>query len=178
MRALVVFESMFGNTKAIAQAIADGLGAHGEVELVEVGSAPAQPGRDVDLVVLGGPTHAFSMSRTSTRRDAARRSTALVSRGIGVREWVEALGPASQAPGPGFACFDTKIRKPRLPGSAARAAQRRLRRDGYRIASPAVNFWVSGTIGPLNPGELNRARRWGDALGSSVGAVRLGTPAD
>jgi flavodoxin len=64
MKALVVYESMFGNTEEIAHAIADGLGESVEVQLAEVADAPVEPNPDVALIVVGGPTHAFSMSRT------------------------------------------------------------------------------------------------------------------
>lgn len=62
MKALVVYESMFGNTEQVARAVATGLGRHLDVELVAVANAPDTVS-DVDLVVVGGPTHAFSMTR-------------------------------------------------------------------------------------------------------------------
>ena len=68
MRAYVVYESMFGNTAVIGQAIADGLGQHLEVESHNV--SEGLPVSGTGLLVLGGPTHAFSMSRTATRQDA------------------------------------------------------------------------------------------------------------
>ena len=74
MRALVVYESMFGNTQAIADAVADGLAARVRVDAVEVGAAPTVVGDDVVLLVVGGPTHAFGMSRQATRQDAGRQA--------------------------------------------------------------------------------------------------------
>jgi flavodoxin len=70
MRALIVVESWFGNTRAIAGAVAEGLGGFMTVDVTEIGDAPARVAPDVDLVVVGGPTHAFGMSRPSTRRPA------------------------------------------------------------------------------------------------------------
>lgn len=167
MRALVVYESMFGNTRTIAAAIAEGLSEHVRTDLVEVGAAPSEPDIRVDLLVVGGPTHAFGMSRPNTRADAATKSdTSLVSSGIGMREWIEQLPPATQATA--VATFDTRVRRPRLPGSAARAALKQLRKHGFRLAAPAVTFWVGGTTGPLVDGELDRARAWGADLGASV----------
>ena len=94
MGALVVYESMFGNTKAIAEAVAEGLATRMRAEVVEVGSAPAHVGREIALLVAGGPTHAFSMSRASTRDSAAQQATGpLVSGGRGVREWLAASFP-------------------------------------------------------------------------------------
>ena len=74
MRALVVHESMFGNTETVARAVADGLStvAGIEVDRAAVHSASTDLA-DVDLVVVGGPTHAFSMSRESTRADAVTK---------------------------------------------------------------------------------------------------------
>lgn len=74
MRALVVFESMFGNTQVIARSVADGLAPRMRVDLVEVGAAPTALDGDVDLLVVGGPTHAFGMSRAGTRQSAAQQS--------------------------------------------------------------------------------------------------------
>jgi hypothetical protein len=165
MRALVIYESMFGNTQLIADAVADGLSRHLPVKVLEVGGAPTTIDDDVALLVVGGPTHAFGMSRPRTRQDAARQATdGLVSRGIGLREWLTTL----EAPGQlAAAAFDTRVAKPRLPGSAARAAEKQLRR---RLRHPALmpgeSFYVEGTLGPLLEGETERARRWGETLGT------------
>ncbi|MFC5139888.1 flavodoxin family protein [Actinomycetospora rhizophila] len=165
-RALVIFESMYGNTEAVARAIADGLAARMPVDVVEVGAAPPVPGDDVDLLVVGGPTHAFGMSRASTRRDAAEKAAGeLVSRGDGVREWLAAL-PAR--PGLRAAAFDTRVARPRVPGSAARAIGRRFRRGGASVVDGPHSFYVDGTEGPLSPGELDRARAWGAALAAAA----------
>jgi Flavodoxin len=167
MRALVVYESMFGNTQVIAKAIAEGLSGRMRVEALEVGVAPTTIDEDVVLLVVGAPTHAFGMSRPQTRQDAARQATArLVSRGLGLREWLTSL----QAPaGVGAATFDTRISKPRLPGSAARAAEKRLRRLGFRMVAPAESFYVEGTLGPLLEREQERARQWAQSVGSRIG---------
>src|SRR6266508_4456720 len=122
---------------------------------------------DVDLVVVGGPTHAFGMSRPGTRQDAARQAERpLVSAGSGLRDWLETVRGGS--PRVAAAAFDTRIDRPRLPGSAARAAERRLRRLGFRIAAQPASFYVTGTPGPLVAGEPERARRWGEELGALV----------
>lgn len=161
MHALVIFESMFGNTRVIAEAIADGLSSGIETELVEVGAAPTVIGDDVGLFVVGGPTHAFGMSRPGTRKTAAEQAVeGAVSKGIGQREWLDALerGSGSVA----AAAFDTRIDKPHwLVGSAARAVEKRLRRLGFRIISASQSFYVAGTPGSLLDGEADRARRWG-----------------
>lgn len=164
-RALVVFESMFGNTEQIARAIGDGLAPRMQTDVVEVGEAPGRID-GVDLLIIGGPTHAFGMTRPGTRRSAAQQAAgALVSRGIGVREWLAAL-PTVSSP-VAAASFDTRLRRPRLPGSAARAARRRLRRLGFDVIDTPQTFWVVGTPGPLLDGEIERARRWGDAVAAA-----------
>jgi len=181
MRALVVFESMFGNTEVIARAIAEGLAgadtAGATVQVVEVGAAPATVPLGVDLLVVGGPTHAHGMSKPESRADSARRAgDRLVSRGIGIREWLETLGggPATVA----TAAFDTRIKGPGLLwGSAAKGADKRLRGIGVRLVAGPESFLVEGPTGPLFDrlvdGELERARRWGEKL-----ATELAVPAD
>ncbi|MEU1722991.1 flavodoxin family protein [Actinomadura sp. ATCC 39365] len=166
MKALVVYESMYGNTERIAQAVAEGLATRMRATVAEVGSAPAHVGDEVTLLVVGGPTHAFSMSRASTRDSAAQQAAGpLVSRGRGVREWLASLSTSSA--GLCSAAFDTRVAKPRLPGSAGRAVAKRLRRLGVRLAVPPCSFYVTGTQGPLVPGELERARQWGESLAAS-----------
>jgi hypothetical protein len=169
MRALVVFESMFGNTRAIADAVADGMASRMGVDVVEVGAAPAVIGDDVGLLVVGGPTHAFGMSRPDTRQSAVQQAPGpVVSAGSGLREWLAVVrGPAGVA----VTAFDTRVIRPRMPGSAARAALRRLRRRGFRAAAPATSFYVVGTTGPLVEAEPQRARQWGE----QVAAAALGT---
>ena len=166
MRALVVYESMFGNTERIARAVAAGLAASMPVQVDEVGAAPCDVPPDVDLVVAGGPTHAFGLTRASTRADAQRQaSTAVISRGIGLREWLVGLTEPTAAV---VATFDTRIRKPHLPGSAARAAEKQLRRLGFRIIAPAESFYVEDVAGPLSDDEESRARAWGAQLARTM----------
>jgi len=178
-RALVVYESMFGNTRTIAEGVGDGLASHLITEVVEVGTAPKDLAGQVDLLVLGGPTHAFGMSRPATREDATRQAGGrVVSAGIGLREWLEAL-PRSDGTFR-VATFDTRIDHPRVPGSAARKAEKRLRHLGYPVAAKAESFYVSGTPGPLVDGEVDRARSWGMSLGAQLNprrSVRAGAAA-
>lgn len=167
MKALVVFESMFGNTETVAAAVAEGLSAVVPVELVEVGVAPAALADDVGLLVLGAPTHAFGLSRPRTREDAARQvDHPVVSQGAGLREWLDAFEPPARPVA--VAVFDTRIDRPRVPGSAARAASRRLRRRELPHVGEPESFYVTGTEGPLLDGERRRARDWGERLGAAL----------
>jgi hypothetical protein len=168
MRALVVFESMFGNTQSVARAVAEGLSSHVSVDLVEVGAAPPVIGEDVELLVVGGPTLAFGMSRPGTRQGAAKQAPqGLVSKGIGLREWLPAQRGGSGRVS--VAAFDTRFGKPRwLVGSAARAAERRLRRLGFAVLAPSESFFVKATSGPLLDGERERALEWGRELGTRL----------
>ena len=161
-QALVVYESMFGNTADVAREIAAGLATRGSVDLLEVHEAPSPPDEAYDLVVVGGPTHAFSMSRPSTREDAQRQGAdAAVDQGV--REWMDGLAAGSHHPR--LASFDTRVSKVRrLPGSAARRADRIGRRLGYRTACPPESFYVADISGPLVEGERHRAREWGAHL--------------
>lgn len=163
MRALIVYESMYGNTRDVAMAIAEGVGRVAEVDLHEVGSAPSEVDQSVDLVVIGGPTHAFSMSRDGTRADAAKNEPDLeiVSTGIGIREWLDRVRVLGS---PWFATFDTKVNRPRLPGSAAGAARKRIRRLGFELVADPESFWVEGGPGPLTAGETERAAAWGESV--------------
>ncbi|HEY4992546.1 MAG TPA: flavodoxin [Nakamurella sp.] len=167
MRALVVFESMFGDTKEVADAVAFGLASGMKVQIKEAGIAPDVVDDSVDVLVVGGPTHAFGLSRPGTREDAAKQAAGagVISDRLGLREW---LAGVTLHPGLQVAAFDTRVNKPRLPGSAAHAAERRLRRLGCTIFAPAESFYVAGTKGPLMDGELDRAADWGRRLATRV----------
>jgi hypothetical protein len=164
IRTLVVYESMFGNTQQVAEEIAAGLAEHADVTLVEVGSAPTSTGDDLDLLVVGGPTHARGLSGRETRRDAMDHAILpVVSQRIGLREWFESL---RSRPGVLAAAFDTRFDESRwLGGSAAHVVAARLRSHGYRLLTGPRSFFVLGMAGPLAPGELERARGWGQLLG-------------
>lgn len=168
MKALVVVESMFGNSRAVALAVAEGLGSVMDVDVVDVVDVGRAPTRlEVDLVVVGGPTHAFSMTRPGTREDALRRGArADLSAGVGVREWLETV--CEVAGEIAASAFDTRIHRPHVPGSAAKAMHSRLARRGYVMVDGPQSFWVEGTEGPLVPGETERAREWGARLGRAV----------
>ena len=160
MRALVVYESMFGNTRAVAEAVAAGLAAVADVEIVEVSEAPTGRLVGIDLLVVGGPTHALGLSREQTRASALDETDQpLVSPGIGLREWLAALEPPDGVVA--AAAFDTRTQRPRVPGSAAVAAVRRLRRLGFARGVRPETFRVDGMTGPLVDGELERAHGWG-----------------
>jgi hypothetical protein len=161
MRALVVYESLWGNTEKIARAIAHELEQAIDVEVVDSDHAPSDL-NGYDLVAIGGPTHAFSMSRPATREGALRNNGAPHAPQRGLREWLEQLLPIP-IPVPAVA-FDTRVELPRLPGSAAKAARHEMRSLGFDVTRKAESFRVHGYEGPLVDGELERAVAWARTL--------------
>lgn len=168
MEATVVYESVYGNTRAIAEAIAEGLGG-AAVTPVSKASLPA-----VDLLVVGGPTHMHGMATSRTRQvaaSAAEEDGAHVepeaTKEPGLRGWLRELpnGAGGRA-----ATFDTRLDKaPWLTGLASRGIARRLAHHGYDVVA-SESFLVTDSEGPLEEGELDRARAWGAALASSAAA--------
>lgn len=168
MRALVMYESMYGNTRAIAEAIAEGLASQGvETALEPVAEADPAMAEGVELLIVGGPTHAHGMSRASTRqsaKDTADSKPALTmepsASGPGVRDWLDALPRLEIA----AAAFDTRIDAPAiLTGRAAKGIDRKLREIGCRGAVEPESFLVT-TENRLVDGEIDRARAWGSKL--------------
>jgi hypothetical protein len=173
MRALVVYESMFGNTRLIAEAVADGLGDDAEMRVRRAADCLGYPLTGLELLVVGAPTHAHSLPRASTRRGAPGYSdkpgSALTpepgaATEVGVREWLATFqGLHGMA-----AAFDTRFKGPAwLTGRASRAIARSLARHGLQMAMPAESFLVDRR-NRLLPGELERARVWGTRLAQVV----------
>ena len=121
MRALVVFNSMFGNTERVAGAVARGLQLEGvDAGLVDVRSAPQHLAADLDLLVVGGPTHAFGMSRAGTRADAVRQGAPSAARDDRTPRVAGVRRARRRSTAPGLATFDTRVSKVRwLPQAAA-----------------------------------------------------------
>lgn len=163
MRTLVIYESLWGNTEKVARAIAARLGS--DTTVLDSDAAP--PSVDgYDLLVVGGPTHAFSMTRASTRADAVKSRNAPHEPTRGIREWLNELQrPEAEIPA---VAFDTRVDKPRLPGSAAKAARHELRSLGFDTAIKQRTFRVHGYEGPLLDGELERAGKWADEVVASL----------
>jgi hypothetical protein len=168
MRSLVVCESWFGNTRRLAEEIADVLGAEGEAQVVSVDD-PLPPLNELDLLVVGAPTHVHGLSSRRSRQGAVEQRGADGEVGIGVRGWLDVLPLLGHVP---VAVFDTRAHKPELlVGSAAHGIARQLRRKGYRLAVEPESFFVEGTPGPLEEGELDRAAEWARSLVHEVMAV-------
>ena len=164
-KALIVVESYFGNTRAIAEAVAAGLIEGGvEAQVIDVSQAPSALPADLDLLVLGAPTHNRGLpTATSQAKACEQAGSGEASHGIG--GWLETTAiPAST----GAAAFDTVISKGWLSGSAAKAIAKTLqRRQGQRTVS-VRSFVVTASKGPLATGQETDARSWGRELADSV----------
>ena len=173
-QALVIYESMFGNTERVATAVADGLRSEGfDVDLRNVVSAPERLHVGYDLLVLGAPTHAFSLSREKTRADAARQGAPSDRTRIGMREWL--LGLTWDGAPPVVAVFDTRAAKVRrLRWAASRTMTALLRRRGLQLHGSPEAFLVADIQGPLEPDEQTRASAWGRTIAATVPAARRG----
>jgi hypothetical protein len=167
--AVVVYESMFGDTAAVAEAVARGLQDEAvDVECREVsGLDPAEP-LDADLLVVGAPTHRFSLSSPGTREDALRQGAPPGHTAMGMREWLTAVVPLRS--GQVVATFDTRLALlARIPVAAASAEARLAARRGFRVVGEPEGFLVEGTTGPIAPGEIRRAETWGRSLAGAIG---------
>jgi hypothetical protein len=171
MRALVIYESLWGNTEQIAREIATELESTMTVETADSDSAPASVD-GFDLLVVGAPTHAFSMSRPSTRQQAGDQRNAPHVPARGIREWLGTLNRPNTAIT--AIAFDTRVNKPRLPGSAAKAIRQELRSLGFSTPVKAETFRVNDYEGPLIDGELTRAAAWIRRAVAGKGESRAG----
>ena len=169
-RALVVYESLFGDARTIAHAVAEGLSSALPADVVAAADAPAEIGPDVGLLVVGGPNHAFGMPRPSTRASAVKQHGAdIPDTGTGLHEWLEAVRVAAdRVPA---AAFDTRgADHPMLSkmDHASRVEEKLLGKVRAEIVAPAEHFFVADVEGPLVEGEEDRAREWGRTLADVV----------
>ncbi len=152
MKAFIIYDSMYGNTEKIAQAIGDGL--TGEVKVVRVGEADQSELKTCDLLILGSPVHG---GRATPALDA----------------FIKEL-PADYLQGKSVAVFDTRFESEeqgvglRILMSVIRYAAPRLakaleKKGGVLVAEPE-GFIVENKEGPLKQGELERATKWATQL--------------
>ncbi len=166
MKAVVVYESLWGNTAAVARAIAEGIG--GEARALSTSEATPEAIFGADLIVAGGPVLGFKLSSQKMRDGISKNPpkgapAPDLSQPL-LRSWLEQL-PAGQGRS---AAFDTQTRGPF--GKAAPTVAEALEAKGYvRLADPE-GFTVKGQTGPLREGELERARSWGAELAEKMKA--------
>ncbi len=160
MKTVVVYESVWGNTAAVAHAIAEGIGA--DTPALTTAEATGAAMESVDLIVAGAPVFAFRLSSDKAREDIRKTP----GKGApppdlshpSLRSWLDALPAGSGR----SAAFDTRVKGPF--GKGAPTIAKALESKGYaRLAEP-TGFIVAGRYGPLRDGELERARAWGAEL--------------
>ncbi len=141
MKALVVYDSTYGNTEKIAQTIGEAIAA----QVLRVTEADPSDLKGFDLLIIGSPTH------------GGRPTPA-------IQALLKALGPALK--GVNAAAFDTRhvSKWTLLFGYAAPRIARSLKGNGGTLLVPPEGFFVLGTKGPLKDGELERAAGWAKAI--------------
>jgi flavodoxin len=152
MKTLIVYYSKFGNTRRVAEAMRETMGQAGEVRVVGIEQLSASDWEGVDLVVMGSPTHAFTLP-------AAVRSFLKVQ-------------PKGILEGKSVAAFDTTVRA--WPFRRLRASPKLLRRlrrlGGTPVARPETFFVAlhgaaeAGGTDLLEAGQIDRARQWAAQL--------------
>lgn len=152
MKALVVYDSVFGNTEKVAQAMGGALGSEGEVQTLRVGDVKPEHLEGLDLLIVGSPTRAFSPTGAT-------------------RKFLKGI-PRGSLKGVAVAAFDTRATPEaveavrilkslvRVFGYAAKPIADLLEKKGGKLAIPPEGFYVGDTEGPLLEGELERAADW------------------
>ena len=158
MKSVVVYESHWGNTAAVAHAIASGLGA--ETRVLATDEATDAVMADVDLVVAGAPVFALRLPTEGllAKLQEEDEQPAPDLSHPALRSWIDRL-PAGRG---GAAAFETALRW--APGGATGTIERGLAKAGYARISRGHRFIVKGRHGPLREGELEAAHAWGVEL--------------
>ena len=175
MTVVVVYESMYGNTHRITEAVSQGLiEAGAPAEVLSVEAAPELGLHPADVLVAGAPTHVHGLSRAPTWEAAVRDAPGHdlevdpSAQEEGVREWLGTL----DADGGRAAAFDTRVKAPAvLTGRASQAIAKALRRHGYELVAEPESFLVTSDH-QLLPEEEARARQWGAELAATIRSVQ------
>ena len=162
MKAVVVYESLWGNTATVARAIAEGLGSDTQVFSTAQASAAVVAG--ADLIVAGAPVLGFRVPSAQMLHmiDQSREKVAPDLSQPAMGAWLDALSPGHGR----FAAFETRICW--SPGGSTGGIERGLESKGYGKLAKAQRFIVSGKYGPLREGELEKARAWGAELAQAM----------
>jgi hypothetical protein len=165
MKAIVVYESFWGNTAAVARAIAEGIG--GETQALSTSEATGATLSGVDLIVAGCPIITFRLPNDEILKDLkANQSGGANPPDLSqpsMRTWLNAL-PKGNGRAAGF---ETRVWW--SLGSSAGAILKELEKAGYRPLDKPQRFIVKGAVGPLKEGELEKARQWGAQLARAMG---------
>jgi flavodoxin I len=149
MRALVVYDSEFGNTEQVARAIAQALEASANVQIARATQYGEASWQGIDLLVVGCPTQGWQDTKA-------------------MKAFLERI-PKGALAHTAVAAFDTRYDKPSwLTGSAAKRMAGKLGKTGARVVAPPESFFVSGKEGPLAEGELAHAEAWSRDLLAEV----------
>jgi hypothetical protein len=178
VNALVVYESMFGNTHTVATHIADGIGTLFETTVVAVHDATPEQIAHADLVVVGGPTHVHGMSSERSRAgaaDIAAKDDDLElepeALDAGLRDWFRDLADDAGS-GRLAAAFDTRVHASALlTGQASSGIAKRLCAHGFELAVDRESFFVDKS-NHLESGEAERATAWGRCVAQAAQAAR------
>ncbi|HMA53501.1 MAG TPA: hypothetical protein VKT17_03520 [Acidobacteriota bacterium] len=173
MKGIVVYESYWGNTASVAQAIAEGLGEGARAMSTAEATADALAG--VGLIVAGSPIIAFSLPSEKTRNDMLAKPDKKAPSPPdlshpSMRAWLVTL-PHAGASGQGTAvvcaaAFETGFKL--SPGGSAGKILRMLEEKGYKPVAKKQRFLVKTGYGPMKDGELDRAKAWGAELAKAV----------
>ena len=159
MQAVVVYESHWGNTEAVARAIAEGFGPEGVALTTNQAGATVIAG--VDLIVAGAPVMGFRLP-TEGMIEGLRSERGADTSNAPMRTWLDRLPDGSGA----YAAFETGIWW--SPGGATGAIGRALEAAGYRAIAKGHRFVVEDKDGPLREGELEKACKWGAELAEAM----------
>ena len=175
MHVVIVYESMYGNTHAVANCVAEGLRHEAcDVTVVPVGKATKELTGHCDLLVVGAPTHVHGLPRPATRKSATQAAdkpgSGLIlesgALGPGLREWLHDL-PAGD--GYSAVAFDTRMNGPCCSrGKLATLSRTSCAAATSEVVTPVHSFVVSKE-NVLEAGEAERARTRGKALAFAAG---------
>lgn len=148
MKALIIYDSAYGNTEKIARAIGEALGSENQVDVIKVNNADPEQVKDLQLLIVGSPTY------------AGRPTPPIL-------DYLTKL-PETAINGINVAAFDTRVsaKFARIFGYAADKIAATLKKKGGNLVANPEGFTVIGREGPLQEGELERAKTWGEGIKS------------
>ncbi len=155
MKTIVVYDSVFGNTKKVAETIGETIGDLGEVETIQINQLTLEKLKTAQLLIIGSPTRGFEPTKPVANS---------------LKEIKHQIYPDLK-----IAVFDTRMDIVKVNnkvltffvkfrGYAVDSMEKIILKNGFTVFHPGMGFFVEESEGPVTTGEFEKAQTWATSV--------------